>query len=67
MSAGQRRSAARSCGQVIARLRSVWVGGFYRRHADGSFEFADSAALQIMPISARRAWSSWVSGRKVSA
>jgi aminoglycoside phosphotransferase (APT) family kinase protein len=53
MSAGQRRSAARSCGQVIARLHSVRVGGFYRRHADGSFEFADSAALQAADLANR--------------
>ena len=50
MSAGQRRSAARSCGQVIARLHSVPVGGFYRRHADGSFEFANNAALQAADL-----------------
>ena len=53
MSAGQRRSAARSCGQVIARLHSVPVGGFYRRHADGSFEFADNAALQAADLANR--------------
>jgi aminoglycoside phosphotransferase (APT) family kinase protein len=53
MSAGQRRSAARSCGQVIARLHSVRVGGFYRRHADGSFEFADIAALQAADLANR--------------
>jgi aminoglycoside phosphotransferase (APT) family kinase protein len=53
MSAGQRRSAARSCGQVIARLHSVRVGGFYRRHADGSFEFADNAALQAADLANR--------------
>jgi aminoglycoside phosphotransferase (APT) family kinase protein len=53
MSAGQRRSAARSCGQVIARLHSVMVGGFYRRHADGSFEFADNAALQAADLANR--------------
>jgi aminoglycoside phosphotransferase (APT) family kinase protein len=53
MSAGQRRSAARSCGEVIARLHSVRVGGFYRRHADGSFEFDDSAALQAADLANR--------------
>jgi aminoglycoside phosphotransferase (APT) family kinase protein len=53
MSAGQRRSAARYCGQVIARLHSVRVGGFYRRHADGTFEFADSAALQAADLANR--------------
>jgi aminoglycoside phosphotransferase (APT) family kinase protein len=53
MSAGQRRSAARSCGQVIARLHSVPVDGFYRRHADGSFEFADNAALQAADLANR--------------
>ena len=53
MSAGQRRSAARSCGQVIARLHSVPVDGFYRRHADGSFEFADNAALQSADLANR--------------
>jgi len=53
LSAGQRRSAARSSGQVIARLHSVPVGGFYRRHADGSFEFADSAALQAADLANR--------------
>ena len=53
MSAGQRRSAARSCGQVIARLHSVPVGGFYRRHADGSFELADIAALQAADLVSR--------------
>jgi aminoglycoside phosphotransferase (APT) family kinase protein len=53
MSAGQRRSAARSCGQVIARLHSVRVGGFYRRRADGSFEFADNAALQAADLANR--------------
>jgi aminoglycoside phosphotransferase (APT) family kinase protein len=53
MSAGQRRSAARSCGQVIARLHSVRVGGFYRRHADGNFEFADNAALQAADLANR--------------
>jgi aminoglycoside phosphotransferase (APT) family kinase protein len=53
MSAGQRRSAARSCGQVIARLHSVQVGGFYLRHADGSFEFADLAALQAADLASR--------------
>jgi aminoglycoside phosphotransferase (APT) family kinase protein len=50
MSAGQRRSAARSCGQVIARLHSEPGGGFYRRRADGSFEFADNAALQAADL-----------------
>jgi aminoglycoside phosphotransferase (APT) family kinase protein len=53
MSAGQRWSAARSCGQVIARLHSVRVGGFYLRHADGSFEFADSAALRAADLAGR--------------
>lgn len=53
MSAGQRRSAARTSGQVIARLHSVPVDGFYRRHADGSFEFADSAALQAADLANR--------------
>jgi aminoglycoside phosphotransferase (APT) family kinase protein len=53
MSAGQRRSAARSCGQVIARLHSVPVGGFYRRHGDGSFEFADNATLQAADLANR--------------
>ncbi|HJZ08716.1 MAG TPA: aminoglycoside phosphotransferase family protein, partial [Trebonia sp.] len=53
MSAGQRRSAARSCGQVIARLHSVPVDGFDRRHADGSFEFADNAALQAADLANR--------------
>ena len=50
MSASQRWSAARSCGQVIARLHSVQLGGFYLRHADGSFEFADVAALQAADL-----------------
>jgi aminoglycoside phosphotransferase (APT) family kinase protein len=53
MSAGERRSAARSCGQVIARLHSVRVGGFYRRRADGSFEFPDLAALQAADLANR--------------
>jgi aminoglycoside phosphotransferase (APT) family kinase protein len=53
MSAGQRRSAARSCGRVIARLHAVRVGGFYRRHADGSFEFSDNAALQAADVANR--------------
>lgn len=53
MSDGQRRSVARSCGQVIARLHSVRVGGFYRRHADGSFDFADFAALQAADLANR--------------
>ncbi len=53
MSAGQRRSAARSCGQVAARLHSVRVGGFYRRHADGSFDFADLAALRAADLANR--------------
>jgi aminoglycoside phosphotransferase (APT) family kinase protein len=53
MSADQRRSAARSCGQVIVRLHSVPVGGFYRRDADGSFEFADNAALQAADLANR--------------
>jgi len=53
MSAGQRRSGARSCGQVIARLHSVRVGGFYRRRADGSFEFPDLAALQAADLAHR--------------
>ena len=53
MSAGQRWSAARSCGQVIARPHSVRVGGFYRRHADGSFEFADVAALRAADLANR--------------
>jgi len=50
MSAGQRWSAARSCGQVVALRHSVRVGGFDRRHADGSFEFADVAALQAADL-----------------
>jgi aminoglycoside phosphotransferase (APT) family kinase protein len=53
MSAGQRWSAARSCGQVIARLHSVQVGGFYRRRADGGFDFADYAALQAADLANR--------------
>jgi aminoglycoside phosphotransferase (APT) family kinase protein len=53
MSAAQRRSAARSCGQVIARLHSVRVGGFYRRHDDGAFEYADFAALQAADLAHR--------------
>ncbi len=53
MSASQRRSAARSSGQVIARLHSVPVGGFYRRHSDGSFEFAGNAALQAADLANR--------------
>jgi aminoglycoside phosphotransferase (APT) family kinase protein len=53
MSAGQRSAVARSCGQVIARLHSVQVGGFYRRHADGSFEFADCAILQAADLANR--------------
>jgi aminoglycoside phosphotransferase (APT) family kinase protein len=53
MSAGQRRVRGPSCGQVIARLHSVRVGGFYRRHADGSFEFADNAALQAADLANR--------------
>ena len=53
MSAGQRRSAARTCGQVIACLHSVPVSGFYRRHGDGSFEFADNAALQAADLANR--------------
>jgi aminoglycoside phosphotransferase (APT) family kinase protein len=53
MSAAQRWSAARSCGEVIARLHSVQVGGFYLRHADGSFEFADVAALQAADLANR--------------
>ena len=53
MSAGQRWSAARSCGQVIARLHSVQLGGFYLRHADGSFDFADVAALQAADLANR--------------
>ena len=53
MSAGQRSAVARSCGQVIARLHSVQVGGFYRRRADGSFEFADCAILQAADLANR--------------
>jgi hypothetical protein len=53
MSAGQRWSAARSCGQVIARLHSVQVGGFYLRHTDGSFDFADYATLQAADLADR--------------
>lgn len=53
MSADQRWTAARACGQVIARLHSVQVGGFYRRHTDGSFEFADYAALQAADLANR--------------
>jgi len=44
MSAGQRRSAAASLGATVARLQWVEVGGFYRRHVDGSFDFAELAA-----------------------
>ncbi len=53
MPAGQRRSAARACGQVAARLHAVRVGGFYSRHADGSFEFADGAAWQAADLANR--------------
>jgi aminoglycoside phosphotransferase (APT) family kinase protein len=53
MSVDQRRSVAGSCGQVIARLHSVEVGGFYLRHADGSFDFADVAALQAADLANR--------------
>jgi aminoglycoside phosphotransferase (APT) family kinase protein len=53
MSADQRRSAARSCGQAAARLHSVRVGGFYRRHADGGFDFADVAALAASDLANR--------------
>jgi aminoglycoside phosphotransferase (APT) family kinase protein len=53
MSAGQRRSAAGSCGQAAARLHSVRVGGFYRRHADGGFDFADAAALRASDLANR--------------
>ena len=62
MSAGQRRSAAHSCGQVIARLHSVPVDGFYRRHADGSFEFADNAALQAADLANRLDNLRWLAG-----
>jgi aminoglycoside phosphotransferase (APT) family kinase protein len=55
MSTAQRRSAARSCGEVIARLHTVRVGGFYRRRPDGSFEFADCAALQAADLAHRLA------------
>lgn len=55
MSPGQRSSAARSCGQAVARLHSVLVGGFYRRHADGSFEFPDLAALRAADLANRLA------------
>jgi aminoglycoside phosphotransferase (APT) family kinase protein len=53
LSAAQRRSAARSCGVVAARLHSVQVGGFYRRYADGSFEYADGAAYQAADLAHR--------------
>jgi aminoglycoside phosphotransferase (APT) family kinase protein len=53
MSAAQRRSAAWSCGQVIARLHSVLVGGFHCRHHDGTFEYADFGALQAADLAAR--------------
>lgn len=53
MSAGQRRSAARSCGEAAARLHSVRVGGFYRRHADGGFDFVDVAALAASDLANR--------------
>jgi aminoglycoside phosphotransferase (APT) family kinase protein len=53
MSAGQRRSAARACGQAVARLHSVRVGGFYRRHTDGGFDFADVAALAAADLANR--------------
>ena len=53
MSVGQRWSAACSCVQVIARLHSMQVGGFYLRHADGSFDFADVAALQAADLANR--------------
>ena len=46
MSAGQRRSVAVDLGAALARLHSVEVGGFYRRHADGRFDFTELAALQ---------------------
>jgi aminoglycoside phosphotransferase (APT) family kinase protein len=53
MFAGQRRSAAASLGATIARLHSVGVGGFYRRHADGRFDYAELAALQAADLADR--------------
>jgi aminoglycoside phosphotransferase (APT) family kinase protein len=53
MPAGQRRSAARSLGATVAQLHSVQVGGFYRRHADGSFDFAELAALRAADLANR--------------
>jgi aminoglycoside phosphotransferase (APT) family kinase protein len=52
-SAGQRQAAARACGQVAARLHAVPAGGFYRRQADGTFEYPDYAALQAADLAHR--------------
>jgi aminoglycoside phosphotransferase (APT) family kinase protein len=53
LSAGQRQSAARACGQVVARLHSVRVGGFGRRRVDGSFEYSGHAALEAADLAHR--------------
>ncbi len=47
------RSTSASLGVALARLHSVEVGGFYRRHADGRFDFTELAALQAADLANR--------------
>ena len=55
LSESDARAVTTEMGRVLARLRSVTVDGFYRRHADGRWDFPDLESLLASALPGRRA------------
>ena len=56
----ERRHVFRQMGEVLARLHSIRVGGFYRRQPDGTWDFPDWSALMASAVRERAAERPWL-------
>ncbi len=51
---------SRDVGEVLGRIHSVRVGGFYMRHADGSWDFPDWQPLMASTLRGRTSDEKWI-------
>jgi aminoglycoside phosphotransferase (APT) family kinase protein len=60
MSEEERGSACRGAGEVLGRIHSVQVGGFYRRSPEGRWDFPDWRSVMESSIQGRGSEREWI-------
>ena len=60
LTAEQRQNSLRQMGEVLAQIHAVRADGFYKRHADGNWDFSSWSKLMKATAGDRRAERKWI-------